>query len=217
MTKKNKVIEAVKKAYKVYCGINLVLTTIKTRGFGKLNDKELLENAAELITGMESSINPLASKDEINVYFNPYYHILLCKMGCIAAYNPATKIIVVDNVFMNFSDTTKEFVIYHELGHAKDTEGSDILTKVINGLSYKITRPLYIIAGKVHPYELSADEYALRESGLYREEIIQSLKEIMNSGSNILGTLEVINRIKAIEKIDLDSSRKEDDNDDFYF
>jgi hypothetical protein len=216
MAKKNKVIEAVKKAYKVYCGINLVLTTIKTRGFGKLNDKELLENAAELITGMESSINPLASKDEINVYFNPYYHILLCKMGCIAAYNPATKIIVVDNTFMNFSDTTKEFIIYHELGH-KATEGIDAFTQLINGFCYTITRPLYIIAGKVHPDELMADEYALRESGLYREEIIRSLKEIMNSGFDILGTLEIMNRIKAIEKIDLDSSRKEDNDDDFYF
>lgn len=200
MKKKNKKFENLKKAYKIYCDVIIIYNFFKSRGFKKLNDLALLENAGELLVGEESSIPSVAQVKDLKAYFNPYFMLITLRIGSIAFVNPETRICVVDYTFMKFPKDVQEFILYHEYGHLIHEHGQkgNVKTKIMDGLSYKITRPLYALTGKVHPWEIQADTYAVSMVG--KNTAIEALNELIKVNPfDFISNKEIKNRIKAIK------------------
>ena len=189
-----KVIKTIKKIYTMYCYAITAYNCIKSRGFRKLNDKGLLINALELLIDDCSSEYGLVDiYKEMEVYFNPYFMMLVCKPGSIAFVNKYTNKCVVDNTFMNMTYETRYFILSHEYRHTLQD------VNIIDGLICALTRCLYILIGKVHPLELDADKYALEICG--KENSINALKEIMKANKlNFISNLEIKRRIKYINQ-----------------
>ena len=83
------------------------------------------------------------------------------------------------------------------LGHGKSNDADQ---NFVDCLVYRITRPFLILAGKIHPWEVEADAFAVKMVG--KEVAIKALKETIKTiPFNLLGNLEMKNRIKVIKKM----------------
>ena len=104
--------------------------------------------------------------------------------------------IYVDKLFLSLSETTRVFVIAHELGHVAAGHMSVSLKKLI--IMNSIRR--YVCPfNPATRKEFEADRYALNY--LTKDECISSLKELMKLDLGFIAKLEFFCRIKEMENV----------------
>ena len=189
-----KVVKVVAKIAKVYLLASTLYDAynfIQCRGLGKENDKQLLANVADRITGFEIDPDEVIKikDDTLNVSYNPYMQVILRSMGGIACVINDTNEVYVDNRFRRMSKSTQYAVLCHEMGHR---HYGHVAKK-----GYAIKRIVNVMHGKVLKMELEADNYAASVIGI--NEMIEALQELCTYVHG-LSRQEVKLRIKYLEK-----------------
>lgn len=91
--------------------------------------------------------------------------------ACVTLGN-GTKVIMCDNIFDKLSEHTKQFIIYHEIGHIINNDHE----KIKNQIEYVVKRTLCI--SDITNIELAADRYAIEHVG--KHNALLALMEMMD-------------------------------------
>lgn len=105
------------------------------------------------------------------------------QLAVVATYENGKHDIFVDNVFMDLSPETQQFIIEHEIGHIMHRHKTELKQ-----------RQWDMFWGKVHQHEIEADQYAAHMVG--KEAAIRALKELYKITYN----RELKRRAKLIAK-----------------
>jgi hypothetical protein len=169
MKKNNSLLKAIK-GYLLMSTIYTGIKFLQCRGLGKENDKLLISNAIERMTGFGIEADSIVTIDDtdLHVSYNPYFQLLTNSLGGVAAMIPGTTEVFTDAQFRRMSLSTQMAILAHELGHFKCQHKVDLL--------YSIKRPMAIMRGRVLKVELEADEYACNIVG--SQIMISALEEM---------------------------------------
>lgn len=164
---------------------------MKARGTSKLNDKELISQAADIKTGFWYTPDDTINIDnrQLNVTFNPYVHVAMNTLGSIAVVT-STGDVFVDNTFKRLSDNAQSFVLHHEMGH--------VTLKHNGGPAYQLNRLMKVLSNHVLDIELEADKWAMDHVG--KDIAIQGLKEMRSLTIDPISRREITFRINALNK-----------------
>ena len=189
-----KVVKVVAKVVKIYLLASTLYDAynfIQCRGLGKENDKQLLANVADRITGFEIDPDEIIKikDDTLQVSYNPYMQVILRSMGGIACVINDTNEVYVDDRFRRMSKSTQYAILCHEMGHRHHGHTA--------GKGYAIKKIFNVMHGKVLDIELEADNYAASIVGI--DAMIEALQE-MCTYVHGLSRKEANLRIKHLEK-----------------
>lgn len=189
--KKKSLLRRLWNCYLLYSTYSTVNAFIKARGTGKENDRHLIGKAIDRMAGYDIEPDDIIVIDdtELHVSYNPYYHLFINRLGCIAVIINGTTEVVIDAQFRKMSNNTQYAILCHEMGHRKNNH--------IVGITYMFDRIKAVIGGKVLSMELEADAYAVSIMG--KVNVINALRELA-AYSHGLSRKEFIYRIKAIQE-----------------
>lgn len=164
---------------------------LNARGLSKHNDKELLGQASDVMTGFSYTADNTVIIDdtEVKVTFNPYVHMMTNMVGSVAIVL-STGHVFTDNTFNKLSKKGQSFVLHHEVGHTKLGHKG--------GLAYPIKRVYAILTNNVLDIEVAADKWAMERIG--KDAAIEGLVELKSYVMSPIGKREIILRIKELNK-----------------
>lgn len=103
-------------------------------------------------------------------YNNNVLKDLQLKFAFVLIIDEFNYMIVVDDIFMDCSSTTKDFIIEHEVGH--------ILLHMNNQINFiEKMRRFFVELININLYEFEADNYALKKVG--KDSTLQAFEEIL--------------------------------------
>lgn len=188
--KKNKVLVNLMKAYMAVSTVYTSVKFMQCRGVGKEDDKRMINNAVDRISGFGIECDKIVTLDdtELSVSFNPWLHLLTNNLGCIALVVNGTTEVFTDNNFRRMSPETQKAVLAHELGHYKCGHKPGVL--------YQLDRLKAIVCNKVLDMELEADLYAAKLVGF--KTYLKALHEL--SKVNGVSKKEIRLRMQYLKK-----------------